>query len=139
MKGILSGLSIALLAGCATGYEPRYYFNELQAVNLTGTEISDVSITVVNSNKVVDCEKAAPSAQCQRKFGKRLYRQEGIQLNWSDAEGNLRSEALQPPIPAYYSTALALRIVMEINADGSVEAFYEQEEPGFGGGDFLAY
>ena len=122
-------LSLSTLA-CATGYNPRFFFNEVQAVNLTSAKITDVAIVFTGSPKTLACEEVAKNAMCADRFGKRLYPQQGIELSWTHTDGSRKSDSFAPAIPAYYNSAFALRIVMEINADGSVKPFYEQEEPG---------
>ena len=121
-------LSLSTLA-CATGYNPRYYFNEVQAVNLTSTTITDVAVGVAGSPKTLACEEVAKNAMCADRFAKRLYPQQGIELSWTHTDGSRKSDSFTPAIPVTYNSAFALRIVMEVNADGSVKPFYEQDEP----------
>jgi hypothetical protein len=45
---------------------------------------------------------------------------------------------VNPEIPAYFPSSFPLRVVIEIREDGSVKAFYEQEEPGRNGGIFIS-
>jgi len=130
MKKIIVLLAGGFLSACVTGYNPSYYFNELQVVNLTGATIQDVDLTVSAYPNSLICEEVANFAVCDDRFGKRRYLQQGIQLSWTHPDGRQRSDTLNPQVPAYYNAALPLRIVMEVLADGSVKAFYEQEEPG---------
>ncbi len=126
----LSVLFLSILtAACVTGYNPNYWFNEVQVVNLSGATITDVKVRVVNSTKSYSCEEVAQFALCQDYFGKRRYPQQGIELSWTHPDGGSKSELLGASIPAYFSAAFPLRIVMEIAEDGSVKIFYEQEEP----------
>jgi len=127
-KLILIVLSLSTLA-CATGYNPRYYFNEVQAVNLTSAMITDVAVGVAGSPKTLACEEVAKNAMCADRFAKRLYPQQGIELSWTHTDGSRKSDSFAPAIPVTYNSAFALRIVMEVNADGSVKPFYEQDEP----------
>ena len=130
MNKILVLLGAALLTACATGYNPRYYFNEIQVVNQTGATITDVSLRVVNSPQSVACEELAKFAMCADRFGKRIYPQQGLELAWTDAGGNRQTDSSNPGIPAYFAPAFPLRVVLEIKPEGIVEAFFEQEEPG---------
>ena len=122
-------LSLSTLA-CASGYNPRYYFNQVQAVNLTTATITDVSVNFVGSPKAMACDEVAKNAMCADLFGKLLYPQQGIELSWTHTDGSRKSELFSPAIPVTLRSAFPLRIMMLINADGSVKAFYEQEEPG---------
>ena len=132
MRILIVLLSTSLIAACATGlgYNPRYYFNEVQAVNLSGATISDVSWRVIDTGKHLDCAEVAKFAMCADRFAKRFYPRQGIELSWTDAAGKRWSERSNPHVEAFFSAGFPLRIVLEISADGSVETFYEQDEPG---------
>jgi len=127
-KLFLIMLSLSTFA-CATGYNPRYSFNEIQAVNLTSTTITDVTIRVAESPKTLACEEVAKNAMCADRFGKYPYPQQGIELSWTHPDGSQKSEILAPKIPITFNSAFSLRIVMEINEDGSVKPFFEQDSP----------
>ena len=127
-KLFLIMLSLSTFA-CATGYNPRYYFNEIQAVNLTSAMITDVAIRVADSPKALACEEVAKNAMCADRFIKHPYPQQGIELSWTHTDGSRKSDSFAPAIPVTYNSAFALSIVMEINADGSVKTFYGQDEP----------
>lgn len=130
MKKLIVLLAGGFLSACATGYNPNYYFNELQVVNLAGATIEDVNLTVAAYPNSLSCQEVAKFAICDDRFGKRRYLQQGIQLSWTHPDGSRRSDTLNPRVPAFYNAALPLRIVIEALEDGSVKAFYEQEEPG---------
>ena len=122
-------LPFALLLGaCVSGYNPGYFFNEVQVVNLTGGTITDVSIRVIGSEKSLACDEVYNFAMCDDRFGKRRYPQQGIELGWTHPDGSRRSESFGPGVPVYFSSSFPLRIVVEIDADGAVKPFYEQEE-----------
>ena len=130
MKKLIVLLACGLTTACAAGYNPRYYFNEVQVVNLTGATIMDVSWQVVNSPKALSCPEVAKFAMCADRFPNRRYPQQGIELSWRHADGSRKSNMPNPPVPAYVFTSVPLRVVMELSEDGSVKAFYEQDEPG---------
>lgn len=122
-------LACAVLSACVTGYNPGYYFNEVQVVNLTGATIENVSWRVNDSAKALSCPEVAKFAMCDDRFGKRRYPQQGIELSWTHPDGNRKSDTANPGIPAYFPATFPLRIVMEVLEDGSVNTFYEQDEP----------
>ena len=133
---LIAMLSFATLA-CVTGYNPRFDFNEIQVVNLSAATINDVRVVFVGSPKTLGCDEVAKHAMCADRFSKRLYPQQGIELSWIHADGSRKSDIFSPLIPATYNNAFPLRIVMEVNANGSVKAFYEQDEPGRGDGSLF--
>ena len=130
MKKISVLLMSFITTACVTGYNPTYWFNEVQVVNLSGSTITDVKVRVLDTTKSYSCEAVAQFALCRDHFGKRRYPQQGIELSWTHPDGSKKAELLGASIAAYFSTAFPLRIVMEILEDGSVKIFYEQEEPG---------
>jgi hypothetical protein len=129
MKKIIVLLMSFITTACVTGYNPTYWFNEVQVVNLSGSAITDVKVRVVDTMKSYGCEEVAQFALCRDYFGKRQYPQQGIELSWTHPDGSSKSELLGASIPVYYNAAFPLRIVMEVLEDGSVKIFYEQEEP----------
>ena len=133
MRYLTLTLFSLLVAGCANwGYNPSYYYNEVLAVNLSGGTISQVSVDVLGVEKPFECESVNKSAMCRDYFGRRRYPAAGIVLTWTHPDGERKSAVVNPHIQAYFVVSLPLRIVMEINPDGSVKSYYEQEEPGDG-------
>jgi hypothetical protein len=127
-------LPVFLIAACATGYNPAYRFNNVQAVNLTGAIIRDVEVSIIDSPKTLACEEVNANAMCADRFPYRRYPQQGIVLSWTHVDGVSLSRTMNPRIATFFNSTFPLRIVMEIRGDGSVNAFYEQDEPGRGGG-----
>ena len=120
--------SVATTA-CMMKYNPKYYFNEIQVVNLSGATITNVSVRIGGSAKTLSCEEVAKNAFCQDLFGKRRYPQQSIELSWTHGDGTQKSQQFNPGIPAYYYTAFPLRVMLEINEQGAVKTYFEQEEP----------
>lgn len=127
MKKLVILLSGIVTVACVTGYNPTYRFNQIQVVNLAGSTIEDVGVRVVDSEKALSCDKVAKNAICDDRFGPRLFPQQAIELSWTHPDGNRKSEALTPQVPITFNSAIPLRIVMEINEDGSVNPFFEQD------------
>ena len=126
----LSILLLSLLTvACVTGYNPRYYYNEIQVVNLTGGSIVDVKVQIGESGRTVSCDSVLKNALCDERFGRRRYPQQGIQLSWTHTDGSQKSQLLTPAIPVYYFSAFPLRIMLEISENGSVKSYFQQIEP----------
>jgi len=123
-------LSILLLAltgaACAMTYNPIYYYNEIQVVNLTGGTITEVNLLVGGSERTLGCAEVLKNALCDDRFGKRRYPQQGLELSWVHGDGKQKSQQLTPAIPAYLATAYPLRIMLEVLEDGTVKAYYDQ-------------
>ena len=120
------------LSACAMEYDPRYYYSEIQVVNLSSAAITDIEIGLLGTSRPLACEEVLKNAMCAKRYGRRLYPQQGIELSWIHGDGSQKTELFSPAIPVTYNPAFPIRIVVEINADGSVKPFYEQEEPGRG-------
>lgn len=129
MKKLLGAMLCISTLGCVLEYNPRYYYNEIQVVNLSTAEITDVNLRLVGSDRLLACEEVSKNAMCARRYGKRLYPQQGIELSWLHTDGSRKAEVVSPSIPVTYSSAFSLRIVVEIDAQGSLKPFYEQDEP----------
>ncbi len=130
MKKFAILLAAVVSAGCATGgYNPSYRINQLQVYNQTGGTIRNVDVQVLESEKRNSCETVNNHALCDKRFGSRPYPQQGVQLSWDHTDGSRKTEIFNPPIPIYFNNSFPLRIVMEIDANGVVDPYYEQDEP----------
>lgn len=127
MKQLIILLASFATVACATGYTPTYRFNEIQVVNLSGSNIEDVGVRVVDSEKTLSCGEVAPNAICYDRFGARRFPQQGIELSWTPLGDNLKREVLNPKIPVTFYPSSPLRIVMEVNEEGSVKSYFEQD------------
>lgn len=119
--------SVAVSA-CVSGYNPTYYYNEIQVVNLSGDAISNVQVNVENSRSL-SCDQVARNALCDERFGKRRYPQQAVKLSWTHGDGSQKSQQVAPHIAAYHYSAFPLRLMLEIDADGGVKPYFEQETP----------
>ena len=120
---------ILLAAGCATGYSPTYRMNRVEVVNLTGATIEDVSWRVLGSDKSLDCGEVANHSICGDYFPRRRYPQSGIEIKWTHPDGERKTAILNPHVAAYFYKAFPLEIYLEIDAEGSIEAYYRQNTP----------
>lgn len=118
-----------LLAACATGYSPTYSMNRVEVVNLTGGTIENVSWHVLGSEKSLVCDEVANHSICGDYFSRRRYPQSGIEIKWTHPDGERKTAILNPHVAAYFYTAFALEIYLEIDAEGSIRAYYRQNTP----------
>lgn len=128
MKTLLVTLSCLALVACAGGYNPRYYYSNIEIANLSGAEITNVEIQIGGGGRDLRCESVAKNALCQVRFGKRPYPQQDSQLSWLDSDGNPQSATVNPHLPATLTPSWSLRIMLDINEDGSVKAYVKQDE-----------
>jgi len=129
MKNLLILILSFSSLGCVTGYNPRYYFNEVQVVNLTTAEIEDVQVSIPGTSTSLFCDEVAKNAICDDRYGRRAFPQQGIELSWIHPNDSRKSGLFTPAIPVTFNASFPLRIVLEVNADGVVNAFFEQDEP----------
>lgn len=118
---------VFLSTACAPGYNPAYYFNDIQVANLSGAAIQNLNLSVKGSDKTLSCDQVGKNAVCEKHFGKRRYPQQAVELSWTHGDGSEKLQQLNPPIPAYYNSGSPLRMVFEINPDGSVKSSFEQD------------
>ena len=128
MKTLLVMLSCLTMAACAGGYNPRYYYSNIEVANLSGGAITNVQVQIGVDGRNLRCESVAKNALCQERFGKRPYpQQEGLRLSWQDGEGNSQSQQMNPSIPATMTLGQTLRLMLDIGEDGSVKAYFRQD------------
>jgi len=129
MKVIAAILPCLLITACATGYNPRFYYSNIEVANLSGAEIRNVEVQIGESGRNLRCDSVAKNALCQERFGKRPYPQsEGLRLSWQDGEGNSQSQQMNPSIPATMTSGQALGVMLDIAEDGSVKAYFKQDD-----------
>ena len=128
MKKLLITLSCLILAACAGSYNPRFYYSNIEVANLSGGAITTVEVQVGADGRNLRCETVAKNALCQERFGKRPYPQQDIELSWQDSDGNPQSIRVNPHLPATLIPSWALRIMLDIREDGSVKAYFKQDE-----------
>lgn len=118
-----------LISACSMKYTPRYYINEIQVVNLSGDTITNVSLQFERSNETLNCAEVTANRYCRDYFSKRRYPQQAIELSWIHVDGTPQSRQLNPGIPAYLNTPFPLRLMLEVNEQGTVKTYFQQEEP----------
>jgi hypothetical protein len=128
MKTLLVIMSCLTLAACAGGYNPRYYYSNIEVANLSGGAITSVEVQVGADGRNLRCETVAKNALCQERFGKRPYPQQDTELSWQDSDGNPQSTRVNPHLPATLIPSWALRIMLDIREDGSVKAYFKQDD-----------
>ena len=129
MKKLFMALVGLVLVGCA-GYNPMYFYNEVHVHNLSGGSISDVLVQVGENGRRISCDQVNKNALCDDRFGKKRYYQNGIELSWTHPDGSRKTETMNPHVPVYFVSGAPLRVIIEILEDGSVNPYFEQDEPG---------
>jgi hypothetical protein len=132
MKAITLLLSSLVLAACAGGYNPRFYYSNIEVANLSGGDISNVVIQIGADGRTLRCEFVSKNALCQERFSRRPYPQQTIELSWQDSAGNAQSGQVNPQIPATFFPSLPLRVLVDIQEDGSLKAQFKQDDIRFG-------
>ena len=128
MKALTLVLFSLVLASCAGTYNPRFYYSNIEVANLSGGDISNVEVQIGADGRNLQCEAVAENALCQERFGKRPYPQQAIELSWQDSDGSAQSAQMDPQIPATMTPSRSLRVMIEIQQDGSVKAVLRQDE-----------
>jgi hypothetical protein len=116
-----------LVSACATGYNPRYYYSDIEIANLTGATIRNVRVQIGPGGRILECAEVTKDRLCQQRFGKRLYPQAEIQLSWETSDGKPMSAQMNPSVPVTFSPGPPLRVMMDIAPDGSVEFYFKQD------------
>lgn len=118
-----------LIAACAGGgYNPRYYYDQIQVSNLTGETMTNLKVQIGPGGRVLECAEVTDNRICQQRFGRRPYPEQTVDLTWTNSDGQPVSRQTNPSIPAYFSApGVALMLFIEIKADGSLKVYFEED------------
>lgn len=121
-----------LVSACATGFNPRYYYSDIEIDNLTGETIRNVRVEVGPGGRVLECAEVTKNRICQQRIGKQLYPNAEIMLTWETEDGRKMSAQDNPPVPVTLNYSQPIRLLMDIAADGSVKFYFKQDDLFFG-------
>jgi len=116
-----------LLTACATGFNPRYYYGQIEVANLTGETIRDVRAQVGPDGYVLECAEVTKNRLCHQRFAKRPYPDALTSLSWKTSDGRQMSAQMNVPVPITLVYSQPLRVMMDIAADGSVKFYIKQD------------
>jgi len=108
-----------LLVAMNASASQRHYYNQIGVANLTGKPISNLVATV--GKQGVQCDTVNNNGYCHKMFGKRPFSEDGVELRWTDADGNQQKQQVDVTAPASISPGRTLRFELEIHEDGSVK------------------
>jgi hypothetical protein len=117
-----------LISACATGFNPRYYYSDIEIDNLTGETIRNVRVEVGPGGRVLECAEVTKNRICQQRIGKLLYPKAEVMLTWETADGRQMSAQENPPVPITLVYSQPIRLLMDIAADGSVKFYFKQDD-----------
>ena len=117
-----------LLSSCATIYESPYSYNEILIINRSRQLIQDVTISAAGTNRTFSCGNIAPLGICSDKFPERRYMKNPIRIDWVFGNTSGKSNEFVLEVPPTFSTALPLRGVLDINPQGLISAYFQQEK-----------
>ena len=137
MKYFLVAVMGLALAACSVGYNPRYYYTNVQVANLTGGDIGELRVQVGAEGRVIECDLVTNNRVCEERFARRIYPQDVVDIRWRDAAGEVQSRQVNPSVPITLTTGLPVRLLIEIDAEGSIKAFFRQDSLRLGSGIML--
>ena len=91
--------------------------------------IEQVTISAGASGRSFNCGNVVPLGLCTDKFPSRRYQKNPIRVNWvvNGTAGHTREFVLE--VPATFVPELPLRGVLDISPDGTISAFFQQDDP----------
>jgi hypothetical protein len=128
VKTILLVLSSLTLVACSMGYSPRYYYSFIEVANHTGDTIHNVEIQIGADGRNLRCDEVTKNRTCNERFGKRPYPRQTIELSWQDSAGQSQTRQLDPVLSVTLSPTFGLKILVNIEEDGSVTVDMRQDE-----------
>lgn len=131
MKALTLVALCVVITACASGsggYQPRYYYSNIEIANLTGETLRNVKVELSPGGDTLECAELTNNRICDQRFAKRRYPDVEIVLSWESASGEAMSAREKPLLEATLVPSLALRVMMDINADGSVKFYMKQDD-----------
>jgi hypothetical protein len=131
MKLTLLAGAILLLTGCASGPDKLqpYTFNEIQVINNSDRLIRNMTVTMTDSGKTIDCDNLIAFGLCSERFGRTAYNQAPIIVDWTFGDRERQIDEIEISVPAYNSPGNPLYAVLEISPAGVLEAYMVQAIP----------
>jgi hypothetical protein len=119
----------ALLASCATAYQPTYYYNEIVIQNTASVLLREVSLSSGEGGRSFSCSNIAPKGICSDRFPRRQYMNVPIQVSWALGNSAVASTEILLEWPGRFSSgsSFPLRGIVEVGPQGSISAYFEQD------------
>jgi hypothetical protein len=127
MKKLSVLITSLFLSSCATSYNSDYFYNEILIINNAGILVQDVTISAGETGRMFSCGNIAPRGICSDKFPQRRYMKNPIRIAWVFGNTTGQTEAFVLEVPATFTTAFPLRGVLEIDPQGSISAYFQQD------------
>jgi len=127
MKALTLVALCVLISACVTGFNPRYYYGQIEVANLTGETILNVKAQVGPDGYVLECAEVTKNRICQQRFGKRPYPQALTQLSWQTSDGRQMSAQMNVQVPITLVFSQPIRVMMDIAADETVKFYIKQD------------
>jgi len=116
-----------MLSSCAISFEPQYFYNEILVINKSRVLIQDVSVSAEATGRSFSCGNIAPLGICSNKIPKRRYMKSPITIAWVFGNTARQTDEFVLEVPAAMSTDYPLRGVLEISPQGSISAYFQQD------------
>ncbi len=118
-----------LLSSCATNFDPTYYYDEIVVHNKSGEPVHNLTLSASGSDRSMSCAEIAPGAICRDKFPRRQFMRDPLQVSWVSGNAPAQSEVttLETPATLSFGSSFPMRAIIEITADGSISAYFEQD------------
>jgi len=118
-----------LLSACATGsnHTPKYTYDQIMVINNSQESIQNLTISAVDSSKIFSCENIVALGICSDRFSRRSYKEGAFNVDWVFGDSVRQTSEVGIKVPAYFTTGLALRVVLKISPEGTLSASFDQE------------
>ena len=120
-KQIYIAIAGLLMTACATTYQPSYLYNEIRVVNNSGETLRSVSVRDTRGGKTFDCGDIGPLGVCSKRFGKRSYQQNPIQIEWAFGSEARRTDEIVIQAPAWLYSGIVTSAVLSVTEQGSLD------------------
>jgi len=114
-----------LLSGCAAAEPER--LNALSIKNKTSSTIYDVTLNVVDTNKVVSCSTILPQRDCYLGFPEQINKHETATLSWTQNDKTYKKELIGNNAPPLNMDD-PLTAIVSVMDNGYLDVYLEEEK-----------
>ena len=127
MRNLSIILASALLAACATGYNPEYRYDQIRILNNSDQMLKKLTIRDQNSQRTLDCGDVNGFGFCQHPLPKPRYQGLPLEVSWVTSDGRENSQPVVPASRGPYLPGRTIQVELYIAEDGSLGGVLKQE------------
>ena len=127
-RNIIWFFCLLALTACASIIKDDYYLNGIVVRNNTNESLFEVKVKVEETSAIFMCGNIPPRGMCSNKFPRRKYLGHHVQITWAYHNAKRNTDTVILKVPQGFDTAMPLMGVLEVNKDGMINPYFEQNK-----------